>query len=334
MREFRRDPVRQEWVIIDGDRPLPFSLPAETTPERVDFPETHPECPFCPGRENLTGKELFRVRSLTGRKPEWDVRVVPNRLPLLRVETEQAARGNGMYDWMSGVGADEVVIESPRHGDTPSQMTAEQLARVFPAWRERILDLRKDQRLHHVRIVKRTVPGGDPVADHPHSRIVATPFVPSDVKQRMINMKHYHETRGRCVVCDMVHQELADRSRIIAQNDHFVAFLPYASLRPFETWIVPRMHMGGFEQLQTVHDRFLAEVVMEVSRKLIRSTGREALHMTLYSRALNSHHAWDHWYLELFPLVSEQYRFSGDGDMRVNPVVPEEGAVLLKEGGV
>lgn len=333
MREFRRDPVRQEWVIIDGERPLPFSLSPDRASENADAPETHPDCPFCPGRENLTGKELFRVRSLTGRKPEWDVRVVPNRLPLLRVETEQAASGSGMYDWMSGVGADEVVIESPCHGDTPEQMTAEQLARVFPAWRERILDLRKDQRLQYVRIVKRTVPGGDPVTGHPHSRIVATPFVPSDVKQRIANMKQYHGYRGRCVVCDMIHQESADGKRLIAENDHFVAFLPYASLRPFETWIVPRAHMGGIEQLQPVHDRFLAEIAREVSGKLVRATGREALHMTVFNRALNGHYPWDHWYLELFPLLSEQHRFSGDGDIRVNPVVPEEGAVLLQEGG-
>jgi len=330
MREFRRDPIRREWVMIDGERPLPFPVGGHSV-QNQDMPDRHDTCPFCPGREALTGKELFRVRPLKTGETDWDVRVVPNRLPLLRVETQEVAGAGGVFDWMSGIGADEVVIESPRHNDTPHIMSASQLARVFPAWRERLSDLSRDQRLRYVRVFKRTRSDQDPVCSHPHSRILATPFIPSDVESRFANMRMFHDYRGRCVVCDVLRQEEGDGSRIIAMNERFVAMAPYASLRPFEVWIVPRQHQAGFHLAQPASDNELAQLLSVVLRKMAFLLGETGVHQTLYTAAMGENGPWVHWYLELFPLLESQDRFSGDGDMRINPVPPEETAEQLRE---
>src|SRR6266436_5076376 len=107
MPELRRDPVAGRWVIIASERAKrPDDFSVETAPPPRNLP-----CAFCAGHEAMTPQEIAGVRA-DGR---WKSRVVPNKFPALMVEGDLAKRGDGMYDLMNGVGAHEVIIESPRH---------------------------------------------------------------------------------------------------------------------------------------------------------------------------------------------------------------------------
>ncbi len=120
MSELRKDPVTGRWVIISTERrkrPSDFRLdPVHPPPD--------PACPFCEGHEHMTPRELlaYRRNGLAPNQPGWDLRVVPNQFPVLRVEGSLDRQGEGLFDKMNGIGAHEVIIETPRHDDSLASM--------------------------------------------------------------------------------------------------------------------------------------------------------------------------------------------------------------------
>ena len=145
MPELRKDPIIGRWVIIATERakrPDQFVSPSEGP--------TEGECPFCQGKESHTPSEIYAIRSLNSSKdsskdgPGWEVRVVPSIKPMLRIEGDLGRRGQGIYDMMNGIGAHEVVIETPKHINNIADLPLEQIDRVFSVYINRLIDLSKD----------------------------------------------------------------------------------------------------------------------------------------------------------------------------------------------
>ncbi|MCL2389074.1 MAG: galactose-1-phosphate uridylyltransferase, partial [Elusimicrobia bacterium] len=113
MPEFRRDPVIGRWVIIDSERN--FSQDVLTPAESATDPKS---CPFCPGNENMGKTELLSYRNGQD-KSKWSLRVIPNNKPVLQVEGSLNRQAHGMYDRMNGIGAHEIIIETPDHNQKP-----------------------------------------------------------------------------------------------------------------------------------------------------------------------------------------------------------------------
>ena len=142
MADLRKDPVTGRWVIISTERqkrPTDFQIETVTT-------KGDELCPFCQGHEDQTPPEILSYRNGGG----WDVRVVPNKFPALRVEGDLDREGEGLFDRMNGIGAHEVIIETPHHDQTLATMAEQAIEKVFWAWRERVLDLKRDIRLRHI----------------------------------------------------------------------------------------------------------------------------------------------------------------------------------------
>ena len=137
MPELRRDPVVGRWVIISTER--------SRRPSDFASPPVHPlsagPCAFCPGQESRTPEEILAVRgpgSLPN-SPGWQVRVVPNKFPALRIEGDLEPAGDGIYDRMNGIGAHEVIIETPDHTASLADLSAAHVAVVLEAWRQRMI---------------------------------------------------------------------------------------------------------------------------------------------------------------------------------------------------
>src|SRR5215212_9343224 len=152
MPELRKDPVTGRWVIISTERrkrPTDFRLESvHITPDSA--------CPFCEGHEHMTPRELLahRHNGSSPNTPGWDLRVVPNQFPVLRVEGTLDRQGEGLFDKMNGIGAHEVIIESPHHEDTLATMSAAAVEQVLWAFHARVRDLKQDQRLRYIIIFK------------------------------------------------------------------------------------------------------------------------------------------------------------------------------------
>jgi UDPglucose--hexose-1-phosphate uridylyltransferase len=248
MPELRKDPIIDRWVIISTERgKRPVFLSEEAAPSKSAM------CPLCPGNETMTPPEVYAIRphGSPSNSADWTLRVVPNKFPALRIEGGLDKEGIGLYDKMNGVGAHEVIIETPHPTETLSDMPLMRIQDVFIAYRERILDLSKVTRFKYIMVFKNYGSVAGASLDHSHSQLIALPIVPRRVVEEINGGLVYYKFKDRCIFCDIIAQEKEDNVRVVYENDLFIALSPYAARFPFETWILPKKHEAVFAD----HDR-------------------------------------------------------------------------------
>jgi len=229
--ELRKDPITRSWVVVrDGDSRAPSSDP----------------CALCPGNEKLTPSPT--ILTLPENSPQWQVRVFPHFDPLFRIEGEAERVADGIYDRMRGVGADEIIVELPQHDRRLSQASDEEIGRVLEAYARRLADLKGDPRFKYISVFKNAGAAAGQESVHAYSQVAATPFVPRRVLHELRSARDYFQLKERCLFCDMIRQELAQKERVVEATPHFVALCPFASRVPFEVWVLPRRHHYCFEE--------------------------------------------------------------------------------------
>jgi UDPglucose--hexose-1-phosphate uridylyltransferase len=326
MPELRKDPLLGRWVIIGTER---VRRPGDFRSERP-VRRSGP-CALCGGHERETPPEVLIYRD----KPDdggWRVRVVPRRFPALRVEGDLERRGHGLYDLMNGIGAHEVVVESPRHDDALARLPVAAVEDVVRAWRDRIVDLKRDQRFRSIAIFKAYGLAGDVALEHPHSELLATPIPPQGLSDELQHARLYHDYRERCLFCDILHQEAEERARVVVETEHVLAFAPFAARFPFETWLLPRRHVPSFEHSGAVELRELARALRTVLRKLERALGDPPFDLLLHSAPFaESDSPYYHWHLEITPRLLPPAGFDWSSGFQVNPMPPEDAARFLRD---
>src|SRR5262249_25899566 len=145
-------------------------------------------------------------------------------------------------------GAHEVIIETPRHDESLATMDAARVEQVLWAFRERIVDLRRDMRFRYIIIFKNHGNAAGAQILHSGTQLIALPIVPPEVRDEVDGAHRHYQAKERCVFCDISRQEVADRKRVILENPDFVAVSPYAPRFPFETWLLPKRHQSQFEE--------------------------------------------------------------------------------------
>ena len=332
MPELRKDPVTNSWVIISterGKRPSDFGT--EPRPPRPGF------CPFCPGNEEKTPPEIvvYRNDGAAPNTPGWRVRVVANKFPALVIEGELERQTEGIYDKMSGVGAHEVIIETPDHDQTLPAMPEQKVEEVLWAYRDRILDLKRDPRFQYILVFKNHGEAAGASLDHTHSQLIATPIVPKRVQEEVDGVKQYYAEKRRCVYCDMVQQELAYGGRVVSANDHFVAMAPFASRFPFETWIVPRTHEASFEDIGKQEYVSLARILKETLHRIERLLSDPPYNFVLHSAPFRQEKPVQyHWHIEITPRLTRLAGFEWGTGIYINPTPPEEAAQYLRDAAL
>ena len=216
MPELRKDPITGRWVIISTER---GKRPSDFVRESVEI-KGKGICPFCPGNEGKTPPEILAYgRNGTGRDtPGWTVRVVPNKFPALGIEGGLDREGEGLFDRMNGVGAHEVIVETPDHNLTMATMSDRAVEEVLWAYRDRVVDLKNDRRFRYVLLFKNHGEPAGASLEHTHSQLIALPIVPKRVREEVDNSKRYYDEKERCIFCDMIRQEIETEKRVILET--------------------------------------------------------------------------------------------------------------------
>jgi UDPglucose--hexose-1-phosphate uridylyltransferase len=329
MPDLRKDPIVNRWVIIATERAQrPHSFKVERDEPRPGL------CPFCPGNEDKTPREVLAYRP-QGSAPNtqgWSLRVVPNKFPALRVEGSLDRAGEGVYDRMQGIGAHEVIIETPDHARSLAELSEAELEPVFWAFRDRIIDLKKDSRFRYIMIFKNHGRSAGASLDHTHSQLIALPVVPKTVAEEMAGAKAYYDYKERCVFCDIVRQELAERRRVVYENASFVVIEPYAPKFPFETWILPKTHDSSFEDVRRSEYAELANAMHTTLRRLNIALESPPYNFMLHNQPLHEPESLSyHWHIEIMPKLSTVAGFEWGSGFYINPTSPEEAAAFLRE---
>ena len=329
MPELRKDPIIGRWVIISterGKRPSEFEF--TQTPVKEGF------CPFCPGNESKTPPEILAYRKDGGARnaPGWHIRVVPNKYPALKVEGDLNREGDGVYDKMNGIGAHEVIIETPDHRESLSTIPAAQFEEVLWAFRDRIIDLKKDQRLRYVLIFKNHGEAAGASLEHSHSQLIALPIIPKRVSEELDGALEYYNFKERCIFCDIIRQEIMQGIRVVAENQDFIALSPYAPKSPFEIWVMPKAHESAFENCQKHHYENLSLIFSEVLKRMDKVLNFPPYNFILHAAPLkNGASQYYHWHFEIMPKLAKVAGFEWGSGFYINPTPPEEATKFLRD---
>ena len=329
MADLRKDPVTGRWVIISTERQKrPSDFHIETVTIKPDA-----LCPFCEGHEDNTPPEILAFRSGTPPNTRgWEVRVVPNKYPALRVEGTLDREGEGLFDRMNGIGAHEVIIETPDHSATLATMSEQAIEKVFWAWRDRVLDLKHDIRLRYIVIFKNHGAAAGASLQHAHSQLIALPIVPREMSEELDGARQHFQQKERCVFCDIIRQELRDRTRVISETADFVALAPYAPRFPFETWLIPKRHSPGFEDASRAEYAGLARLLKDTLQRMNQTLLSPPYNLIVHSAPLqNGASDFYHWHIEIMPKLTRVAGFEWGTGFYINPTGPEEAAEVLRK---
>ena len=329
MPELRREPVTGRWVIISTERrnrPTSYS----SVPRRTEAVQ----CPFCPGNESHTPPEVlaYREPGTEPDRPGWRVRVISNKYPALKVEGSLDRAPQGIYDQMNGVGAHEVIIETPEHAHDMVDMTDAEVREVLWSFRERMADLERDIRFKHIIVFKNYGEVAGASLEHSHSQLIATPIVPMRVQEEVNGARRYFEFKERCIFCDIIRQEITDQRRIINDYDAFVAFAPYAPRFPFESCIIPKAHQSSYLEMSDHEYLVLARCLKDTLLRLKMGLNNPPFNFVLHTRPLSrDFHDLYHWHFEIIPRLSKMAGFEWGTGFYINPTPPEEAAAFLRQ---
>jgi UDPglucose--hexose-1-phosphate uridylyltransferase len=249
---------------------------------------------------------------------------------------------NGIYDRMRPLGAHEIIVESPDHHLPLACMSDEQIERVLEAYALRVADLKRDLRFKYVTVFENRGQLSGNEWEHPHSQVTATTFVPRRVLYELRSAMAWFEEKERCVFCDILRQEERQRNRIVDAQGDYVAFCPYASRVPYETWLMWRKHSHLFEQpTPGTNMRQLASLLGRTLRRLTQVSG--SYHLVVHT-APNTIHPkgelasyWGtladdfHWHIEILPIVARSSKSYSIKEVYFNALMPEQAAGRLRQ---
>jgi len=302
---------------------------------REEFKEDDKECPFCPGREGKTPKAILLYVSEGGqrvlktfdenghRRSDWSVRVFPNMFPALSTKV-----GSSWPGCFNPYGYHEVVVENPNH--LWSYETAEPRSIELPllALLDRGRFMESDENVKHVAIFKNHGREAGASITHPHYQIIGGSFVPPLVSKELESFSRITRVHGECYFCALI-KEAQEGGRLVSAGERFKVITPFASIFPYECWIVPKRHTGSFldSRLEEISD--LALIFKELFSAYKIVLGNFSFNIVFHSRPVGYRDF--HWHIEVYPRVAVHAGFELGSGAFINIVAPEEAAFQLRQ---
>ena len=304
----------------------------------------HKKCVFCEGNEKKTPKETYAIRK-EGTKPDtpgWEIRVVPNKFPVFKKTTRvRNIAKEGFFENLPAIGIHEVSITNHPHKDL-GQLNLYKTQQVIETYLQRFNFHKHNPFIpvRYVLIIHNHGTSSGASVPHPHSQILGfSHFEGSLIERELIGSRDYFIRHKKCIFCEMQEEELNINKRIVYQNYKFIAFCPYASRYPFETWIMPRFHNGFFEYLKIDQIESFAEILRAVLNKLYKGLKNPDYNFYIHtcptkfvsSREREEASHYYHWHVEILPKITTWGGFEFATNMIVNVVPPEDAARFLRK---
>lgn len=332
--EIRKDYLLDRWVIIASERAKRPTDFARRWAERA----TSTSCPFCPGNEAKTPSATLlylpaddEVKKTSDpqegpRETDWLLRCFPNLYPALRPREAVLLPCEELAVRRDGIGAHEVIVESPRHDEHPASARLTQLGWVVDAYIDRVKSL---SNWAYVEVFRNHREEAGASLSHAHSQIIATPIVPRLVADELEGSRAYWEEKGRCPYCLILSIE-SGGDRFVYENEHFLTLSPWASVHPFEFWVLPKRHQSSLLDLTRDEKGSLARAL-----RVCFSALSTVLNDPPYSYGFHtapSAYGFDlfHWHLEVYPKLTIQAGFENSTGMSINVTPPEDAAQSLR----
>jgi UDPglucose--hexose-1-phosphate uridylyltransferase len=328
MPELRQNFFTKEWVIIATERAkrpeeLATHRPVQLVPAFVE------SCPFCPGNERKTPPEVLRFP--VNLAEPWAVRVIPNKFAALSSEVQPTRSLQHLRRRINGFGFHEVIIDGPDHSGYMALLPDAHVASILRVYKERYNTLSMDPRVNHITIFKNHGADAGASMAHPHSQLIATPVIPSQVRHRLFEALRHYDDAGECMFCHMVEREIEDQTRIVLKSEHFVAMEVFAAATPFATHFFPLRHTASFGDINPQEITDLGRVLRTLLGKIYVGLENPDLNFTIRSgpsEYAGARHF--HWYVSVIPRLTRVAGFELGSGMFINTVLPEAAAEFLR----
>jgi len=333
--EVRKDYLLKRWVVISKERkrrPTDFF--------KKEIVEQKGVCPLCPGNEYMTPPAVLVYRSLNGefkkerdydnfRHNNWVVRVIPNLYPVFSPPTENEKYQKEKSKLSKAVGHHEIIVESSNHDEHPATARRSQLVHTMNAYVERLVELSTKTYVKHISIFRNHGYRAGASLSHPHSQLITTPFIPTILKEELEASKRYWNKNSECLFCNVLKRE-GVKPRFIWSNQSFVVFAPWASVNPFEFWIIPKLHHSNMMSMSSVQINDLAEtmrICLGGLRSLLNDPPYNFGFHTIIDEDVKDYY---HWHLEVYPKLSTWAGFEKSTGIFINTISPEDAAKELR----
>ncbi len=336
MSEIRYDLLHDEYALIAPER---LHRPdCYKSPRRDEA--TRKSCPFCEGHEAMTPPEIFAIRDNEPNTPGWKTRVVPNLYKAVQIEAAWESREVGIYQAWEGLGAHEVIIDTPRHLTRMDAWSYEEYFNWLHTLRSRINDLKNDFRLVYFSLFKNHGHYAAATQAHPHTQLIALPVVPKRKLDQLQRAHRYFLERRHNIFESVLAQELHDRERIVIESDHFVVVCPFASTFAFEVVIMSRESAESLIALNDVKLRDLSDVLKRTIDALYVELGDFDFNIIFNTPPVQKNVVTEPFFetlpqmwrfaLRIVPRIFRLGGFEFGSGVQINPVPPEEAADLLR----
>ena len=333
MSDIRYDLLHDTYVIVAPSRLTRPNL----FPDHSAAPKEESTCPFCAGHESMTPPEIFALKDAKGK---WKTRVIPNLYKAVAIEATDEKKEEGLYEKIDGFGAHEIIVDVPEHMTEFDALDVEQMTDWLQTIKARVNDLRKDDRLHYFTLFKNQGKNAGSTLPHVHTQLIALPVVPREELRVLTHLHTYYRQHGRSVFKDITDYEREQKSRVVDESEHFLAYTPYGSQFAFEVIIMPKTDIAD---IGACHESLLAEAA-SLLKKVLSALRRElkAFDYNIYIQNPPFHKAYEteaffddiqHFYRFYIRVVPRLYRTGGfelQSRMTINPLSPEKAAGLLR----
>jgi UDPglucose--hexose-1-phosphate uridylyltransferase len=320
MSEKRWNPVLGEWVVTATHRQDRTFLP----------PAGY--CPLCPTAPGGFPTEVPEA--------DYDFVVFENKFPSLKMEAPEPAIGSSeLYPVEPSTGVCEVVLYSSDHGGTLTDLSPLKVHQLVKVWRDRYNELGSRPEIDYVFIFENKGEAIGVTIHHPHGQIYAFSFIPPKVARALENERVHHEKTGRCLHCDIVKEEIQTAARVVAQTEHFIAFVPFYARYPYEVHIYASAHRASIDQFSSAEEADLAAILLQVMRKYDGLWHFSMPYMMVMHQQPTDGKDWpgSHFRIEFYPPLRTPDRLkylagceSGAGTF-VNDTLPEDKAAELRK---
>jgi UDPglucose--hexose-1-phosphate uridylyltransferase len=256
----RYNPLLRQWILVSPqrtDRPWQGETSKPAISKGLEY---DPECYLCPGNTRSGG-----VRN----PPYTGVFAFDNDFPALLSEAQPEAQPSisPLLVAQPERGRCRVICFHPNHSLTLARMDVDDITAVVAAWTDETAMLGELSYINHVQIFENRGAMMGSSNPHPHCQIWATEHVPDEPLREMAAQHEYLERHHSCLLCDYVATELAQAERVVCQNDHFIAVVPFWATWPFETLLLPRRHLGSFTDFTPAERHAFAAILKAVTTR-------------------------------------------------------------------
>jgi len=257
----RLNPLTGDWVLVSphrNQRPWQGRREPQAAPAALAY---DPSCYLCPGNSRANG----------ALNPDYPhTFVFDNDFPALKADGSTKRESDGLIVAEGETGLCRVICFSPRHDLTLAGMTVADIERVVDVWIEETIALGGLSEIGSVQIFENRGEMMGASNPHPHGQIWATRHPPNELEKETRRQGEYFLEHGRPLLVDYLERELELRERIVFVNDDFCVLAPFWAIWPFETMILPRRRIGGFDELAARESTSLAAALSELSRRYDR----------------------------------------------------------------